>query len=395
MRILFVAMPGSIHAARWINQFSDLGWDVHLFAATPEPVHQDFRNVTVYGFSSFRHKGLDPSVKIRGLWPVQRGSSVLGNRAGRFLPWDRALAALIRRLNPDVVHSMEIQHAGYLTLDAKKKLKGRFPLWVVSNWGSDIYLFGRLEEHEEKIRAVMSSCDFYHTECHRDVGLAKKFGFKGEGSFVLPLAGGFDTGWARQFRQPGPTSERRVIALKGYQGWAYRALVGLRAIELCADLLKEKGYRVQIYLASPDTLTAAELLSKSTGLPIDIIPHGPHEEMLKLHGRSRASIGLSISDALSTSALETMVMGSFPIQSNTSCIGELLRDGESGILVHPEDPEPIAEAIRRAVTDDELVDRAAEMNARATAEFLDSAVVKPRALEMYREIAAHAASKKP
>ena len=395
MRILFVAMPGSIHAARWINQLVDQGWDVHLFGSVPGPVHQDLRNVTVYGISAYRPRGLDPSVRVRGVWPFKKGARLFNKPFLQYSSY--LLAALIWWLKPDVVHTMEIQHAGYIALGARGVLRRirPFPTWVVSNWGSDIYLFGRLAEHEERIRAVMSACDFYHTECHRDVGLAKEFGFEGEGSFVLPLAGGFDTGWARGFRQPGPPSERRVVALKGYQGWAYRALVGLRAIEMCADLLKEKGYRVQVYLASPDTLISAELLGRSTGLPIDIIPHGPHEEMLKLHGRSRVSIGLSISDALSTSALETMVMGSFPIQSNTSCIGELLRDGESGILVHPEDPEPIAEAIRRAVTDDELVDRADGINAHATAEFLDSAVVKPRALRMYEEIAAYAASKKP
>jgi len=54
---------------------------------------------------------------------------------------------------------------------------------------------------------------------------------------------------------------------------------------------------------------AAELLAKSSGLPIDIIPRVPHEQMLCLHGQARVSIGLSISDALSTSALEAMVKG--------------------------------------------------------------------------------------
>lgn len=387
-------MPGSVHAARWINQFSDLGWDIHLFAATPEPVHADMKNVTVYGFSSFRREGLDRSVKIRGLWPLRKGSSILGNQAGRFLPWDRALAELIRRLKPDIVHSMEIQHAGYMTYAAKRKIKDSFPTWVVSNWGSDISLFGRLSDHEKRVREVISSCDYYHTECQRDVGLAEEFGFKGKGHWVLPLAGGFDVEQARKLRQPGPTSERRVVAVKGYQGWVYRALVALRAVELCADVLKDGGYRVAIYLPSPDTQIAAELLVKSTGLPVDIIPYGPHEEILRLHGRSRISIGLSISDALSTSALETMVMGSFPIQSHTSCIGELLRDGESGMLVHPDDPEPVAEALRRAVTDDALVDRAAEINARVTAEFLDDSVVRPKAIGMYEEIAAHAVSRR-
>jgi glycosyltransferase involved in cell wall biosynthesis len=396
LRVLFVAMPGSVHTARWINQVSNLGWDIHLFASTPEPVHPDFRNLTIYGFSSFRPKGLDYSVRIRGLFPLRRGASTLGRQANHYLPWVSpwALAGMIRWLKPDIVHSMEIQHAGYLTLAAREILKDEFPPWVVTNWGSDIYLFGRLSEHQEKIRAVMSACDYYYSECHRDVELAKEFGFEGEVLPICPIAGGFDLERAYRLRQSGPTSARRLIALKGYQGWAYRALVGLRAIELCTKLLKEKGYRIAIYLASPDVKIAAELLAKSSGLPIDIVLRVPHEEMLRLHGRARVSIGLSISDGLSTSALEALVTGSFPIQSNTSCLGELIRDGQSGMLVHPEDPEAVAAALRRAVTDDELVDRAAEINSRIAAEYLDQSVVRPQVVQMYEMITARRAHSK-
>lgn len=383
MRILFVAMPGSVHAARWINQVTDQGWDVRLFAATPEPIHSDFKNITAYGFSGVRREGLDHSAKVRGLWPIRRGTGAVGGRMVRFAP--QALAALIRRFKPDVVHTLEIQHAGYLALAVRKLLGSRFPTWVVSNWGSDIYHFGRLSEHEEKVRSVVSACDYYVSECHRDVELAREFGFAGKDFWVLPGGGGFDVERARRLRQDGPVSARRVVALKGYQHWAGRGLVGLRAIELCADALR--GYRVEIYSPAPDVLIAAELASGATGVPIDIVPLGTHEDVLRLHGRARVSIGLSISDALSTSALETMLMGSFPIQSNTSCLGEIVRNGETGILVPPNDPEPVAAAIRRAVSDDALVDAAAETNAGVVAERLDQAVVKPQVVAMYEKIA--------
>jgi glycosyltransferase involved in cell wall biosynthesis len=191
-----------------------------------------------------------------------------------------------------------------------------------------------------------------------------------------------------QFRQPGQTSARRLIALKGYQGWAGRALVGLRAIELCADALK--NYRVAVYMAGDEVKIAAELASKATGIPIEIIPSGSHDDMLRLHGQARVSIGLSISDAISTSLLETMIMGSFPVQSNTGCGDEWLTDGETGILVPPDDPQIIAAAIRRAVTEDELVDRAAELNARVTAERLDYSVIQPKVIEMYERVVKHA-----
>ncbi len=384
MRILFVAMPGSVHAARWINQVSDLGWDVRLFAATHEPVHPDFKNITTYGFSRLRREGLDRSVKVRGLWPFRKAIGAFGVPAYSLAP--RALAEVIRRFKPDVVHTLEVQHAGYLALAAREFLGKRFPRWAVSIWGSDIYLFGRLSEHAERVRSVLSACDHCVVECRRDAELAREFGFAGDGLWMLPGPGGIDFVRARRLRQDGPTSARRVVALKGYQHWAGRALVGLRAIELCAEALE--GYRVEIYSADPDILPAAELASRATGIPVDIVPPGSHEDMLRLHGRARVSVGLSLSDGIPSTALEAMLMGSFPIQSDTGCLDEIVQDGETGLFVPPNDPEPVARAIRRAVTDDALVNRAAEANARLMAERLDTSVVKPKVVAMYEKILA-------
>jgi glycosyltransferase involved in cell wall biosynthesis len=300
------------------------------------------------------------------------------------------LAKLIRSLKPDIVHSLEFQHAGYLTLAARMLLsKESFPIWAVSNWGSDIYLYGRLPEHADKIRALLSNCDYYHCECERDIELGRSFGFKGEVLPLCPVTGGFDIEWMRQFRASGKPSSRRVIALKGYQNWAGRALVGVRAIELCADLLKD--YSVSIYMASPDVSLAARLTSHSTGIPFETESHEwTREHILQMHGRARISLGLSISDAISTSLLEAMIMGSFPVQSNTGCGHEWIKCGENGLLVPPESPESVAAALRRALTDDTMVDRAAETNAQLMAQRIEISVIKPKVIDMYRQMAARA-----
>jgi glycosyltransferase involved in cell wall biosynthesis len=283
---------------------------------------------------------------------------------------------------------LEIQHAGYLTLGAREYFTGdSFPTWAVSNWGSDIYHFGRLAAHAEKVRAVMAACDYYGSECQRDAELGLAFGFKGELLTVLPNGGGSDLDEMRRLRQPGPTSARRYVVLKGYQHWAGRALFGLRAIELCADALL--GYHVAVYQSHPDVVVAAELLAQRIEIPIEILPPDlEHEDILRLHGKARVSIGLSISDAISTSALEALMMGSFPIQSDTSCFNEWVEDGLTGALVHPEDVEGIAAAIRRAVSDDRLVDSAAAANARTAAARLDSAIIRPQVIAMYERMAA-------
>ena len=253
---------------------------------------------------------------------------------------------------------MEFQEAGYLTLEAKRKFKGKFPKWIATNWGSDIYLFGRLAEHRERVRAVVENCDYYSCECERDVVLAREYGLRGEALPVIPNTGGFDLTECELLRKPGNTSERKLILLKGYQGWAGRALSGLRALARCADILKARGYSIAVYSSSPDVNLAVELFALETGVPVEIIPPCSHIEMLKKYGQARVYIGLSISDAISTSLLEAMVMGAFPIQSCTACADEWIVDGQSGLIVPPEDVDVIEKALRLALTDDALVDRA-------------------------------------
>lgn len=386
-------MPDSIHAARWINQASDRGWDVHLFPVYEAPLRPELRNTTVYTAMRERPAGIAASVRVKGLWPFwcgYRAQSAVG-RLLRLPMGAGRLARLIARLKPDIVHSLEMQHAGYLTLAARELLPGRFPPWVVSNWGNDIYLFGRLREHTDRIRHLLAACDYYYCECHRDIQLARDYGFRGEVLGVVPGGAGFDLEEARRLRTPGPTSARRYIALKGYQGLRGRGLFGLRALELCADALRD--YKIAVYLADADIAVAVELFRQDTGLNVETIPPGrPHEEMLRLHGAARASIGLSISDAASTSAFEAMVMGSLPIQSDTACLCDWAHVGETALMVPPHDPERIAAAVRRAVSDDALVDHAAETNLRLAAERLDQTVIKSQVVGAYEKIAAEAKS---
>jgi hypothetical protein len=84
MRILFGAMSNSVHVARWINQISDKGWDIRLFSSTPERIHPDLRNITAYGVSASRPEGLDPSVRLRGVWQLRRGSGLVSYLALRY-----------------------------------------------------------------------------------------------------------------------------------------------------------------------------------------------------------------------------------------------------------------------------------------------------------------------
>ncbi|MCK7479365.1 MAG: hypothetical protein M0C28_19925 [Candidatus Moduliflexus flocculans] len=163
---------------------------------------------------------------------------------------------------------------GYLTLEARRYVKNPFPDWVYTPWGNDIFLFGQLSAHKDKIKSVLAACDYYGPKSSRDIALGRAYGFKGDMLPVLPGNGGLDTGHLRQLWQPGQPSARRVIMLKGYQGSMGRALVALRSIELCADILKD--YQIAVYSTGEDVGIKAELVLKQTGLPIQIIPAIQH-----------------------------------------------------------------------------------------------------------------------
>ena len=295
------------------------------------------------------------------------------------------LVRLIRKIKPDLIHSLEFQSGGYLTLEAKRRYGPGFPPWIATNWGSDLYLFGRLDAHRDKVRGVLREADYYSCECVRDIGLAKDLGFTGTLLPVIPTTGGFDLEHKKALQSGTPPSQRRLILLKGYQGWAGRALVGLRALALCRDALQD--YRIAVYgVLSDDVMIAAELLQQELGIPVDVIPHCGHDEILKLFGRARIYLGLSISDAISTSLLESMAMGAFPIQSNTACTGEWITDGVSGLVVPPEDPQVVADAIKIALKNDALVDEAARINHQVVKERLDRRKIKEQVIRMYMDI---------
>ncbi len=396
-RILFVGMAESIHLVRWVNQLEGTGWERFLFPVNSEKPHAELRNLTFINSGEIPGFQRNRSLRyIHGKLPLfimNEANKIIRKRQGLTRSTTEppsllvhALASSIKRIRPDIIHSLEFQGAGYLTLEAKKTFHGKFPKWIATNWGSDIYLFGRLAAHRDRVRAVLESCDYYSCECERDIILAREYGLRGEALPVFPNAGGFDLALCESLRQPGLTSERKLILLKGYQSWAGRALTGLQALIRCKDVIKKHGYSIAILSATPDVKIAAELISAEIGVPIEIIPPSSHTEILRKYGLARVYIGLSISDAISTSLLESMVMGAFPIQSCTACADEWIVDGQSGLIVPPEDVDAIENTLRRALIDNALVDQADALNKATARQRLSSAVVQPKVIDFYQHV---------
>lgn len=388
MRILFVAGLFS-HAARWIHQLVGTDWDIHV-VGWHEPIHpllQKQANVTIHSLPRTR-------------WPFTRGKYRLKRlpvvRRFLFPDMPRYLTRLIRALRPACIHSMGWSPTLNVLL-AKDLLGGTLPgKWIYSCLGSDIYPHVSDLERVQMIRRVLMAIDFYIAGCQRDIDLACRLGFRGEVLGKFPGPGAYPIAQMLTFRQPGPASERRIIAVKGYQhATAGRAITALAGIRLAADSVR--GFKIVVHSAIgtwaskhfADVKAYADEVSAREKIDIQFIPFSPVEEFWTLLGRSRVSIGVSASDGVPNAMLESMVMGAFPIQSDVGgASAEWIDHGVNGLLVPHDDPRAIAEAIRVALSDDHLVDRAAEINLQITRERLDATVLVPRIRAIYEKIGA-------
>ena len=396
MRILFVAETSSIHGARWVNQFSDCNWDLHVAQGT------------------FPFTGINPEYRtgifhcpfpIRNLTDF-RGSlsqktcgsfSTIVARIPRFNEFIQAKihAKLIETIRPDIIHTLGLninwRNNCKVTYRAKKMLGKKFTApWLYSTWGSDLdYYLKQSKENLQDISKILPSVDYLITECQRDERLAFMYGFKGKCLGHLPAFGGISLEEYSKLRQTGKPSLRRIIFLKGrdHTGGGDpvgRAMTAMNAFEICEKELK--GYKIVINQASPSIVKKANDLRDTTSLDIRVLQYLPYNEILRMLGSSKIFIALTVNDGLPSTLVESMALGAFPIHSDLEPIREWITDKENGLLISPTNPEECAQAIITAIQGDNLVNAAADTNATLVSDKLSTEVVRKQALEIYEKI---------
>ena len=351
--VLLVCMVDSIHVARWISQFDPEEVKFILFPSGPNRrVHAKILDSITEGKQFDNQITLVPFGGRLSLvlWALDR---IFRDQIRGLL-----LRSVIKKVNPDFVHALELQHAGYISIRALKDQSIKTP-FIATNYGSDIYWFQAFPAHLVRIRKVLARADLYSSECERDVLLARKYGFRGDVLPVIPNAGGFESRASNSDWRP--TSSRRTIAIKGYEGWAGKASLAIHALENVVDLLGE--YNVVVYSADREVKRQAKKLSKVLDIRLTIFKKNQlsHEQVLNLFMNSRVYIGISRTDGISTSLLEAMAMGAYPIQTTTSCVAEWVSH-EDGGLIETLDVETISSALRFALVNDQAVDRASITN---------------------------------
>lgn len=380
MKILFISMP-SIHAIRWIESLENTPFELYWFDIMDRGnilISKKVELKKIIDWKKRKHKYL------KGEYWLAKNIPFLFEKIQPYLEVTIAekLEIIIKKIQPNLIHSFEMQHCSYPIL--KTMMQYNTVKWLYSCWGSDLFYYKQFKQHNQQIKNVLKRLDYLHTDCDRDFKIAKQLGFKGGHIGVIPGGAGFNIKNFEKYKVP--INERKIILIKGYTHVFGRAIHVLKALlKVNKNVLKD--FQIVVFGAHTTTVNyITENNLKYTYYKKDALSH---DAVMRLMGKAKIYIGNNISDGMSNTLLEAIVMSAYPIQSNPGNVtAEIITNNVNGTLIsNPEDVDEIKTKIEQVIKKtDEAFFNAAKLNRKLTLQRLSFDVNKQKIVEAYTTI---------
>ncbi len=394
-KILFVGLAQSSHTQSWIDLLGDAGFNVRLFAVSEDMPPFDWP-VKVYlttprlGKNSANHKYFNSGIVgiFRSMYErvVRRVGWQLTGR-------DTWLANVIRNWKPDIVHTLGLfdNQGGWFYLETRQKFSlEHYGKWVLQlRGGSDLTLRRHDPEYCRRIQLALSECDQIICDNQANIKYASELGIptnKFAPIVPVPGTGGLDL-TNKDFAEMILPSKRDRIILwpKAYESQWSKALPVLEAIQAAWD--KIRPCEIYMLAMSPDVyewfLSMPEEIRKHCHTEKRI----SRQEVFSLMSQARILLVPSLVDGVPNSLYEGMAYGAFPIISPLETITSIVNEEQNVLFARNLYPDEIASALIRAMSDDALVDKAAEHNLHLVREIANRSMIKNKVVNYYQMLA--------
>jgi glycosyltransferase involved in cell wall biosynthesis len=381
MKILYVVDARSPIATNWIRHFaqSERGDEVHIASTFQCSLDFPIKSLEIIpvAFSSVKKSSQRPgtaSARTLGLRTAIRhwfGPLTIRRAADR-------LRGYIERVQPDLVHAMRIPYEGMLSADAYTGV----PL-VVSIWGNDFTLHApstSLMSHYT--RWTMQVADALHSDCQRDVRLAREWSLNEEKPYlVAPGNGGIrsDVFYPAEKAVENPI----IINPRGFRPYV-RNDSFFKAIPLV--LAKHPNAKLICALMAGEPQAIQWIRELGIGHAVELLSPLPHMQMAEMFRRAQIVVSPSVHDGTPNSLLEGMACGCFPVAGGLESIREWITPNENGLLFDSTNPESIADAISVAIENKSLRRVAAGLNREIISARAEYKTNMQRAEEFYGKV---------
>ncbi len=407
MKILFVADGRSPIALNWIGYWTTR--DHEIFLASTFPCNPDlpFARVDFVPAAFSQAKSPSPTSSVKKKSPLW-GAATLKLRMGvrhwlgpLTLPKSAArLNEIIAEVRPDLIHAMRVPYEGMLAATAKN-LADDFPPLLISIWGNDFTLHAPSTPSMRFYTLfAMQAADALHADCHRDIRLATTYwDFDANlPSIVLPGGGGIDQSvfYPPQKTVPERSGAQSTERPLGKDGISERRSSSTPPLRLRSETNKEplvinprgfRGYvrndtffksiplvlkeRPEVKFICPTMAgeNQAEAWIQELGISksVELTPPLAREQLADAFRRAQILVSPSTHDGTPNSLLEGMACGCFPIAGDLESIREWITPNVNGLLIDPSNAKELANAILRALNDDDLRAQAIEENQKIIA----------------------------
>ncbi len=310
-----------------------------------------------------------------------------------------ALNELIEQVRPDLLHALRIPYEGIIAsmaAERKARVDGivrKTPL-VISVWGNDFTLHARsTPAMAGYTRRTLQGCNALHTDCQRDLDLARRLGFAtSKPAIVLPGGGGVkldvfhppvEKAVDETERLGAAEPPNTIINPRGFRAYVRNDTV-FKAMTLVLQRLPE--IRLLCPGMAGETQALKWMRELGIGAQVDLLPHQSQPQMAELFKKSAISLSITTHDGTPNTLLEAMACGCFPIAGDIESLREWITDGENGLLVDPADPGALASAIVDAISRPNLRKQAKELNLQLVRERAEYERTMKSAEEFYRSL---------
>jgi len=335
-KICYVS-PLSIHSYRWVEAFSQKGYDLSLITDSYAWVTPKSTFVPVYELPRLTRT----------------------NFPRRFVSNYLAIMRILKRIAPDFVH-LHVQHYHWPVI-----VQSGFP-FILTSWGNEVL---RLLEANffwkslAKIVAKKARMITVDANCVKDVWV--NLGISEDKIRVFPF--GVDTNLFNPNVQGQLVRERLqiekndvvVISTRPFYGKEYNVECLVKAMPLI--LKKHMNAKFIIKGAGPLDNYLRNLIRKlNVSDHVRFVGLVPHHEVAQYLAAADIYVSTCFTDSTSVSLLEAMACGLPPVVTDIAGNSEWIENGVNGFLFQPRNPTALAEKTILLIEDKRLRKRFGE-----------------------------------
>lgn len=392
-RILFIGLGENTHTHSWIDLLEGTHFNVRLFSM---PTGSPPDNWSVRTYVTCYH---GPRVKTNIRTPLYPANSIrrfvkrqtaravgiadVHTLAGRWL------AQILREWRPDIIHTLGIEQGGEFFLNVRRQYGlEKIGKWVLqTRGGSDLALTHLDPERRKQLVDILGACDQLISDNETNFLIARELGVREEQLAPIapvPGTGGIDVESMRSKWQGLTSSRRSIVWPKAYDSAWGKMLPTFEALKMVWDKIQP----CEIHMLSMN----AESNMWYWSLPEEIRRScRPRErvaraEVLELLPKARVMLAPTLIDGIPNSLYEAMACGAFPILSPIETVLPVVKNEQNVLFARNLYPNEIAEALARAMTDDALVDAAAQKNLELVSRTANRVLIRPRIIEFYERL---------